>query len=107
LWAKKEDSTSVNDLAAWAVVCRPKRAGGLGVTNLEIHNKALLLKELHKFYDKDNIPWVSLIRSLYGPGAPHAQSSRGSFWWEDIFSLVNGYRSITHNKIGDGTSTLF
>jgi hypothetical protein len=48
-----------------------------------------------------------LIWSLYGPGAPHAQSSRGSFWWKDIFSLVNDYRSITHSKSGDGTSTLF
>jgi hypothetical protein len=79
LWSKKEDSTTVNDLAAWSVVCRPKNAGGLGVINLEIQNKALLLKQLHKFYNKENIPWVNLVWSLYGPGAPHAQTCRGSF----------------------------
>jgi hypothetical protein len=29
LWAKEDDSTSVNALAAWSMVCRPKRQGGL------------------------------------------------------------------------------
>jgi hypothetical protein len=44
LWAKKEDdiSCNCNALAAWSIFCRPN--GGLGVRNLEIQNKALLLK---------------------------------------------------------------
>jgi hypothetical protein len=49
LWAKEEDSSSVNSLAAWPLVCRPKKKGGLGIKNLEIHNQALLVKQLHKF----------------------------------------------------------
>jgi hypothetical protein len=107
LWAKEEGSTSVNALAAWSLVCRPKKHGGLGVLNMEIHNKGLLMKQLHKFFSKEDVPWVSLVWSLYAPGAPHAQSSRGSFWWKDVFSLVNEYRSITRSQIGDGSSTLF
>jgi hypothetical protein len=107
LWAKEEDSTSVNALAAWSLVCRPKRHGGLGIVNLEIQNKALLMKQLHKFYCKVNIPWVKLVWSLYATGAPHAQTSRGSFWWKDVFSLVGDYRSITQSQIGNGSSTLF
>jgi hypothetical protein len=74
LWAKEEDSSSVNTLAAWSLVCRPKNNGGLGVLNLEIQNKALLLKQLHKFYCKENVPWVKLVWSLYGNRVPHAQS---------------------------------
>jgi hypothetical protein len=50
LWAKEEDATSSNGLAAWTLVCRPKYHGGLGVLNLELQNKALLIKHLHKFY---------------------------------------------------------
>src|SRR4051812_8414636 len=45
--------------------------------------------------------------NLYGPGAPHAQSSRGSFWWRDVFSLVTDYRSITRSVVGNGELTLF
>jgi hypothetical protein len=107
LWAKEDDSTSVNSLAAWSLVCRPKRHGGLGVLNMEIQNKALLMKQLHKFYSRADIPWVKLVWALYAPGAPHAQSSRGSFWWKDVFSLVGDYRSISRIQIGNGSSTLF
>jgi hypothetical protein len=107
LWAKEDDSTSVNALAAWSMVCRPKRQGGLGILNMEIQNKALLLKQLHKFYSNADILWVKLIWSLYAPGALHAQVSRGSFWWRDVFSLVGDYRSISKSQIGNGSSTLF
>jgi hypothetical protein len=56
------------------MVCRPKKHGGLGIINLELQNEALLLKQVHKFYCNENIPWVKLVRSLYGPGPPHAQT---------------------------------
>jgi hypothetical protein len=62
------------------MVCKPKNKGGLGILNLELQNKALLLKQLHKFYMKADTPWVKLIWSLYGNSVPHAKSKRGSFW---------------------------
>jgi hypothetical protein len=58
-------------------------------------------------YCKVDVTWVKLVWSLYDQGAPHAQSPRGSFWWRDIFSLVNDYRSITTIQIGNGQSSLF
>src|SRR5438128_7801816 len=100
LWAKEEDTTTPHSLTAWSLVCRPKCYGGLGVLNLELHNKALLLKQLHKFYSKSNVPWVKLVWSLYSEGVPHAQSRRGSFWWRDIFSFVGDYRSVTQCSVG-------
>lgn len=35
---------------------RPKKEGGLGVLSLKTHNEALLLKLLHKFLNKGDIP---------------------------------------------------
>lgn len=107
LWAKEEGAGTPHSLAAWELVCRPKKHGGLGVINLEIQNKALLMKHLHKFFSRADIPWVQLVWSNYAPGPPHAQSPRGSFWWKDIFSLVELYRSITKSEIHNGDSTLF
>jgi hypothetical protein len=107
LWAKEEDSSSLNALAAWDKVCRPRHCGGLGVKNLELQNKALLIKQLHKFYSHADTPWVKLVWSLYGENVPHTKSGRGSFWWRDIFSLVGDYRSISKSKIGNGKSVLF
>ena len=45
--------------------------------------------------------------SLYGDSPPQAQSLRGSFWWRDIFRLVNIYRSITKTEVNNGKMTLF
>ena len=48
LWRKKNNDVQVKGsaLVAWTKVCRPKEQGGLGVLNLEVQNKALLLKNL-------------------------------------------------------------
>lgn len=35
---------------------KPKEKGGLGVLNLSLQNDALLMKHLHKFYNRANIP---------------------------------------------------
>jgi hypothetical protein len=47
------------------MVCRPKDKGGVGILNLKVQNEALLLKYLHKFYNKVNTPWVKLIWNTY------------------------------------------
>jgi hypothetical protein len=65
------------------------------------------MKQLHKFYSKADVPWVHLVWSLYGEEVPHAKSKRGSFWWGDIFSLVDDYRSISQCKLGNGSTVLF
>jgi hypothetical protein len=67
-------------LVAWPVVQQPKDKGGLGILNLRLQNDALLLKQLHKIYNKMDIPWVSLIWSkYYHSKVPHAAREMGSF----------------------------
>jgi hypothetical protein len=61
LWAKEDGTTHSHSLASWSMVCRPKDKGGLGILNLQLQNKALLMKQLHKFYTKRDVPWVHLI----------------------------------------------
>jgi hypothetical protein len=51
---------------------------------------------------------VKLVWSLYSNTVPpHAQSKRGSFWWRDIFNLIDIYRGITSSQIGNGDIVLF
>jgi hypothetical protein len=58
LWRKKNSDVRAKGsaLVAWKKICRPKNQGGLGVLDLGIQNKALLLKNLHKFHNKLDIP---------------------------------------------------
>jgi hypothetical protein len=73
LWAKKDTTVQGKCLAKWDLVCRSKDQGGLGVLNLRLHNKALLIKNLHKFYNHHDIPWVNLIWQAYyrNSNTPH------------------------------------
>jgi hypothetical protein len=43
-------------LAAWKMVTRPKSKGGLCVLRLRLQNDVLLMKNLHKFFNRDDLP---------------------------------------------------
>ena len=109
LWTKKTDQgDTCTSLAAWDMVCKPKKCGGLGVLNLKMQNEALLLKFLHKFYNHWDLPWVELIwNSYYTSKIPHAADPCGSFWWRDVSKLMPTYRGITLVNVSNGATTLF
>jgi hypothetical protein len=52
-------------LAAWSKVQQSKSQGGLGVIDLATHSRALLLKHMHKFFKKADVPWVDLTWKAY------------------------------------------
>lgn len=81
LWFKRdEEGGKACPMAAWNLVCRPKSKGGLGVVDLRVQNQALLLKQLHKFFNKYDVPWVKLVWSTYySDRVPHASKPCGSF----------------------------
>lgn len=64
------------------MVCDTKDNGGLGVLNLHTQNESLLHKNLHKFFNITDLPWVHLIwNQHYQNGRlPMPGSRRGSFW---------------------------
>jgi hypothetical protein len=40
-------------IARWDILCRPKDQGGLGILNLQLHNKCLLAKWLVNLLNTD------------------------------------------------------
>jgi hypothetical protein len=108
LWRGNSEKKKGGNLVAWPTVMLPKDKGGLGVINLSLHNDALLMKQLSKFYDKADIPWVRLIWNKYYVGrVPHATREMGSFWWKDILRLNVLFRGIAKCQIGNGASACF
>jgi hypothetical protein len=67
------------------------------------------MKDLDKFYNRKDIPWVNMIWSAYYSNGeiPHASKDRGSFWWRDVLKLVDQFRGIAACTVGDGRSVLF
>jgi hypothetical protein len=56
LWRGSDENNRVNAKAAWTMVTRAKDEGGLGVLDLKTQNEALLIKNLHKFFNRLDIP---------------------------------------------------
>jgi hypothetical protein len=89
LWRRADITNKTPSKAAWELVCLPKHEGGLGVHNLQTQNDALLLKNLHKFFNRHDIPWVNLIweRHYSFGGLPSTDKKVGSFWWKDVINF--------------------
>jgi hypothetical protein len=56
LWRGSDMSSKKPPKAAWPLVCLPKTEGGLRALNLYVQNESLLLKHLHKFFNRATIP---------------------------------------------------
>jgi hypothetical protein len=104
LWAKKDDKIHGKCLAKWDLVYRPKDRGGLGVINLRYQNQGLLMKNLYKFYNKQDVPWVDLVwKSYYNNNTiPQGSSPKGSFWWRDYLSLLESFKDHVTCTTGNG-----
>ena len=81
LWRGSDLNSKKHCKAAWKLISLPKNCGGLGALNLYIQNVSLLLKHLHNFFNKLDVPWVHLIWNCHYPnGSLPISNNRGSFW---------------------------
>ena len=55
-------------LVDWEIVCRPKRAGGLGLRDLEIANKVLRAKIWWRWVTHKGEPWAKFWHHKYVRG---------------------------------------
>ena len=76
--------------------------------NLRTQNEALLLKYLHKFLNKEDLPWVNLIwEKYYRNGRLPGATNIGSPWWRDILKQIDKFKGFASVNIQDGKSCLF
>jgi hypothetical protein len=81
VWRGEDLNARKPPLAVWKLATRSKENGGMGIMNLATQNDALLLKFLHKFYNKLDVPWVQLIwNNYYRDGSVPDGRPKGSFW---------------------------
>jgi hypothetical protein len=108
LWRGSDESNRVNAKAAWTMVTTAKEDGGLGVLDLKTQNEALLIKNLHKFFNRVDIPWVNLIwEKYYSNGRLPNHTRKGSFWWKDILKLLQKFKGMASVNVQNGKSCLF
>jgi hypothetical protein len=71
------------------------RGGGGGIMKFGTQNDSLLMKSLHKFFNKLNIPWVKLIWEYYYSNGKFPRTKKiGYFYWKNVTKLINQYKGI-------------
>jgi len=75
---------------------------------LQTQNDALLLKNLDKFFNRKDLPWVNLVwEKYYSNGRLPGGTKKDSFWWRDILKLLTKFKGIAYVSVQDGSSVLF
>jgi hypothetical protein len=79
------------------------KKGGLGVLHLKTHNEALLLKNLNKFFNKVDIPWVQLVwEKYYANGKLANHTMKGYFWWRDMLRSLDIFKGLVTISVHKG-----
>lgn len=106
LWRKFGVLVAGLALIAWEKNCKPRKQGGLGILDVSLHNKPLMMKNVQKFLNKEPLPWVQLIWEKYYSQSLPGSKMEGSSWWRSHLRLFEDYKSNSNCKLGNGHATL-
>lgn len=104
LWTGEETCSGSQCLIAWEHACLSRLEGGLGIKDLTMQNKCLLLKFVHKFFAREPVPWV---RWLLSTSHTTHRLPGDTFLPRLLSSLLQTYRAITQVLVHNGESTSF
>jgi hypothetical protein len=96
-------------LAKWSILCKPKCVGGLGIIDLETHNKCLLSKWMFKLFNETGL-WQELLRKKYLHSKTLTQVERrkgDSQFWTGLMEIKNEFLAKGRLDVGDGNQTRF
>ena len=89
----------------WDKVCLPIESGGLGVLDLRVQNKTLLMKKIYMFFNKQEVPWVQLIwHAYYNDLTPPSDQDKGSFRWKGCCEIIEEFNSMTICSANSGNT---
>lgn len=94
-----------------AKVTLPKHFGGLGIKNLAIHSKCLLMKWHWRFIQEDADLWKEVLVAKHGTKSQWSTKQStlpyGTRLWKTINTLWDDVFKQTHFEVGNGNHIRF
>lgn len=105
LWSGEEKASGADCLIAWAQVTNPTTHGGLGVRDLAIQNRCLLMKLMHRLHCPTDSSWAAWATELVD--VPSMVGELSGQHWDALRSLLPAYQELTQVSLGNGRTTSF
>nr|XP_016481281.1 PREDICTED: uncharacterized protein LOC107802323 [Nicotiana tabacum] len=110
LWEGNSSSYKFH-LVKWAKVTLPKTLGGLGVKDLALHNKSMLMKWHWRYNQEDAGLWKEIVQAKYGATSHWCTNAirtpYGSGLWKGIRRLWDDFSCNTSLQVGNGALIQF
>lgn len=105
-WTGEEKCHGSKCLVAWEMVQATKANGGLGIKDLELQNRCLLMKFINKLFSDEPASWKEwLLLDAASFDTPTTGSD--NYLWRVVGDEINTFRSITYVQVNNGASTSF
>ncbi|GJR56309.1 RNA-directed DNA polymerase, eukaryota, reverse transcriptase zinc-binding domain protein [Tanacetum coccineum] len=111
LWNQGEVSRGKAKVA-WKNVCKPKAMGGLGLKDLEVWNKCMIIKHLWNIANDKKSLWVKWVNTvkLQGNNIWAINEDVNNSWgWKNILKMRDEVRNfmIMRNENGEKASVIY
>jgi len=98
-------------LVEWPKVLLPKLQGGLGIKDLALHNKCLLMKWLWRYTQEEHVLWKDVVSAKHGIQSHWCTSlSKAPYGvgvWKHICKLWEKFSQHKHFTVGNGLHIRF
>lgn len=110
IWSGASNQQKIS-MVTWDKVCQPKSCGGLGFKNLEMLNRALLMKVSWGIVSSPTSLWAQVLSSKYGLDPSNVPrvlpTTNGSDLWKSIGKVWNDILMSTRWNIRNGRKVRF
>ena len=106
-WGQKAEERKI-PWVAWPKMCMSKKAGGMGLRDLEAFNQAVLAKQGWRILINENSLMTRVLKGKYFPSCSFIDAKQGSnmsFTWRSILQARPVLMKGLYRVIGDGRST--
>ncbi|XP_075083498.1 uncharacterized protein LOC142167239 [Nicotiana tabacum] len=110
LW-EGNNTTHKFPLVKWAKVIQPKSNWGMGLMNLKLHNKSMLIKWLWRYGQPEPVYWKEVITAKHGAQNQWCTKENNAPYevelWKHIRSLQTDFLQEITYRVGNGSHVKF